>query len=314
MASGLRVRPVQWRRCLCSRQVAASAQDKQVQKLLSRMTGLDLDKVFAPRKEPLVLPRYRLMNKAQLEKAHTETLQRARELLRMPPILPPREPKEEVLEENSRLAGLLDYKIVFTDVTQHKEHKSRRIVVREPGGHLREATWEERDRMQQVYFPQLGRQMQLPAVLQAANLAAALQRRDCHVDILEMVCAQCEPDSEDYIRVHKTVHADVDSRGVYDLLRSTRHFGGLVWQLMTEDKIGGLLKDMLTWKKLSDAEDLVRLHLLCYPTSPAAQAMEADGVHLVQDFCTHMGLHQLLPLCPARSEPDTTAGASNSSR
>lgn len=50
-------------------------------------------------------------------------------------------------------------------------------------------------------------------------------------------------------QVHKTVHADVDSRGVYDLLRSTRHFGGLVWQLMTEDKIGGLLKDMLTWKK-----------------------------------------------------------------
>ena len=39
-----------------------------MQKLLSRMTGLDLDKVFAPRKEPLVLPRYRLMNKAQLEK------------------------------------------------------------------------------------------------------------------------------------------------------------------------------------------------------------------------------------------------------
>ena len=30
-------------------------------------------------------------------------------------------------------------------------HSNRRIVVREPSGDLREATWDERDRMCQVY-------------------------------------------------------------------------------------------------------------------------------------------------------------------
>ena len=47
-------------------------------------------------------------------------------------------------------------------------------------------------------------------------------------------------------QVHETVHADVDKRGLYDLLRSTRHFAGLVWRLVNQEKIGGLLKDMLT--------------------------------------------------------------------
>ena len=43
-------------------------QDEQVQQLLLRMTGMNFDKIFALQKEPLVLPRYKLMNRAQVEK------------------------------------------------------------------------------------------------------------------------------------------------------------------------------------------------------------------------------------------------------
>lgn len=42
--------------------------------------------------------------------------------------------------------------------------QERFIVVREPNGVLRKATWEERDRMIQIFFPQEGRRV-IPPVL-----------------------------------------------------------------------------------------------------------------------------------------------------
>ena len=55
--------------CACA---AAAGQvevtDPRVQELLGRMTGVDLDRVFAKRLEPLVLPRYRLLTQEQLDK------------------------------------------------------------------------------------------------------------------------------------------------------------------------------------------------------------------------------------------------------
>lgn len=57
---------------LCTRQTsdspAVSVGDERVQGLLSQLTGLDLDKVFSPRKEPLRPPTYKLMTLDELEK------------------------------------------------------------------------------------------------------------------------------------------------------------------------------------------------------------------------------------------------------
>lgn len=76
----------------------------------------------------------------------------------------------------------------------------RSIVVREPDGVLRQATWEERDRMCQVFFPALGRKMWLPKVLSSEVLPTALDSM-LHVKVLDLVCVQCDPQSEDYHRV-----------------------------------------------------------------------------------------------------------------
>ena len=43
-------------------------EDERVRELLGRVNGIDMDVVFAPRKEPLVQPRYRLMTRDQLHK------------------------------------------------------------------------------------------------------------------------------------------------------------------------------------------------------------------------------------------------------
>lgn len=48
--------------------------------------------------------------------------------------------------------------------------KERFIVVREPDGTLRKATWEERDRLVQVYFPKPGRRLTPPFMFKEENL------------------------------------------------------------------------------------------------------------------------------------------------
>ena len=65
---------------------------------------------------------------------------------------------------------------------------------------LREATWEERDRMMQVYFPSLGRRMWLPHMLTEEGLGPAMNAGR-YRDILDVTCLQCQPDSQDYLRV-----------------------------------------------------------------------------------------------------------------
>ena len=90
----------------------------------------------------------------------------------------------------------------------------RSIVVREPDGVLRQSTWEERDRMCQVFFPTLGRKMWLPKVLSSEVLPAALDSM-LHVKVLDLVCVQCDPQSEDYHRVSSVQWCLVCSDPVY---------------------------------------------------------------------------------------------------
>ena len=47
-----------------------------------------------------------------------ETVQRARELLKMPPVLPQRKEKGELIQDDTKLAGLEDTNVVFTDISQ----------------------------------------------------------------------------------------------------------------------------------------------------------------------------------------------------
>ncbi|CAG13944.1 unnamed protein product, partial [Tetraodon nigroviridis] len=76
----------------------------------------------------------------------------------------------------------------------------RFIVVREPSGVLRKATWEERDRLVQVYFPKQGRQLKAPLIFQEDNLKMVFSQ-DHHEHVLNLCLVQFEPDSAEYIRV-----------------------------------------------------------------------------------------------------------------
>ena len=48
-----------------------------------------------------------------------------------------------------------------------------------------------------------------------------------------------------FSKVHHAVYDSIEAGGAYQSLRSTQHFGGLVWYLVQHEKMVGLVKDMV---------------------------------------------------------------------
>ncbi|XP_059776204.1 small ribosomal subunit protein mS22 isoform X3 [Balaenoptera ricei] len=171
-------------------------------------------------------------------------------------------------------------------MTQAQLEEERFIVVREPSGTLRKASWEERDRMIQIYFPKEGRRILTPVIFKEGNLQT-MYSQDRHVDVLNLCVAQFEPDSAEYIKIHHQTYEDIDKYGKYDLLRSTRHFGGMAWYFVNKKKIDGLLIDQIQRDLVDDATSLVQLYHILHPDGQSAQEAKeqaAEGLHLVKVF------------------------------
>ncbi|XP_054650105.1 28S ribosomal protein S22, mitochondrial [Dunckerocampus dactyliophorus] len=257
--------------------------DPVVQDILSRITGLDLHKVFHPVKQELKPPTYKLMTDEQLQQAVKSAEEKAKKLLRMPPVLPERKPISDVLSVDRVLDGMDTAKYVFTDITYNIPQRERFIIVRETNGTLRKATWEERDRLIQVYFPKDGRKITIPLLFKEENLKMVFSQ-DRHKDVLDLCLVQFEPDSSQYIKVHAATYEDLDKHGKYELLRSTRHFGGMAWHLINARRIDGLIVDMLKKELVQDAVSLVSLFHLVHPHSESAQEasrQQATGTDLL---------------------------------
>ncbi|XP_069752764.1 small ribosomal subunit protein mS22 [Narcine bancroftii] len=260
--------------------------DKDVQSILTKITGLNLEKVFKPMKQELKPPQYKLMTDEQLEEARCKAVEVAKDRLQMPPVLNEREPISDILAEDQVLGGLETAKYVFTDITYDIPHRERFIVVREPNGMLRKATWEERDRMIQVYFPREGRKIFPPPVFKNENLLVVFAQ-DRFEDILDFCIVQFEPNSADYIRVHHQTYEYIDKNGKYDLLRSTRHFGGLVWYLVNRMRIDGLLIDMIQRDLMDEAIGVLDLYHMLHPECESVKEaikQQAKGIELIKIF------------------------------
>lgn len=260
--------------------------DPAVQDILTRITGLDLQKVFRPIKQELRPPTYKLMTEDQLAQAVELATEQAKHLLKMPPVLPERKPIDDVLSEDKILDGMDTAKYVFTDITYNIPHRERFIVVREPTGTLRKASWEERDRLIQVYFPKEGRKLTAPLIFKEENLKMVFSQ-DRHEDVLNLCLVQFEPDSSEYIRVHAATYEDIDKHSKYELLRSTRHFGGMAWYLVNARRVDGLVVDMLKRELIQDAVSLVSLFHMIHPHSESAQeatSQQATGTDLLKIY------------------------------
>ncbi|XP_074625527.1 small ribosomal subunit protein mS22-like [Acropora palmata] len=273
-----------------------SFDSREVASILKKITGRNLDKIFSARKQEVGVPSYKLMTDAEFMKAQEEVERKAEHLLEMPPVMEERQEIHEVLEQNDELACYSESRYVFTDISTSVCDRSRSITIREPDGKLRKATWEERDRMNLIYFPKTGRRHEMPELLKDENLKIMFQQNQ-HEDVLDLACVQFEPDSADYIRVHQRTYDDIVFSKKFDLLRSTRHFGGLVYYLAKAQRIMELLEDMMAKELLDDCLEVVKLHHLVNPHSSIADQSARNnlkGFSLLRAYIRRHGSPQTM--------------------
>ena len=149
--------------------------NSKVQETLKSLTGLNYEKIFRVSKmgKKTNSPTYAFMTEKEVQKSKVEAREKALKLLQMPPVMSERKDKLKVLDKDPAIIGFDASTYVFTDITYGIHDRDRIIVAREPDGTLRHATWDERDRMNQIFFPTEGRRFKPAFLFEPNNLKEA---------------------------------------------------------------------------------------------------------------------------------------------
>ena len=85
-----------------------------VQSLLTRLTGMDYDRIFRVAKlgQHISAPQYQFLTDAELKKAQQKALKTAKKLLQMPPVMDVRETTSDVLDHDSAIEGYDSAKVI----------------------------------------------------------------------------------------------------------------------------------------------------------------------------------------------------------
>ncbi|XP_048512904.1 28S ribosomal protein S22, mitochondrial isoform X2 [Athalia rosae] len=240
--------------------------NEDVQKLLQTLTRVDLKKVYRQRKEGQRMepPEYKFMTDDELKSALEEAKAKAVIKLQMPPVVK--------LEDISP-------SIIDTD------------------GILREADPKERHRLNQIYFPLEGREIDTPKLFDQDYLKDLLSREEYEF-ILDLACVQFEPNAAEYHEITKSVYDYVNSMKHFEHLRSTRHFGPLAFHLAWSKNIDNLLLENIETSRLDDAVLLVQLYYIVNPTSSSADVkFQGDVLKFIQCYLdTESNMKQKLEL------------------
>ncbi|CAB3374123.1 Hypothetical predicted protein [Cloeon dipterum] len=234
----------------------------EVQSLLKELTAVNLDKVFEIKRyqEKLSTPKYKFMTDEEVEIARNKAVQQSAEKLQMPPVLLARKEDSEVLARDPILKGYDpdNSTYVFTDITFGKSDHDRLIVKREPDGTLSKVTWEERDNINQVYFPFPGRKWTLPKMFEPEYFDDLLKREE-YIFILDRACVQFEPNHPKYIEITQKTYETINEKKSFDKLRSTRHFGPMAFHLAWSKQIDNLVLECLQKERIDDAVRAIQL-------------------------------------------------------
>ncbi|GLH02893.1 28S ribosomal protein S22, mitochondrial [Gryllus bimaculatus] len=256
-----------------------------VQRIMRKMTKVDVKKVFRSRKlgEKLDAPEYKFLTSEELEQYMKETEKKVEERLQVPPIVKEREEINEVLSVDRALTGYDSAKFVFTDITFGVPNKDRVIVVREPDGTLRKAFWNERFRMNQIYFPEPDRQLRTPHMFEEPYLTNVLDRGEYEF-VLDRACVQYEPNDPEYYRITSTTYDHIEKEQMFDALQSTRHFGALAFYLCWNKQIDNFVLYYIQNDRIEDAVMLIQLFHLLNPESKSAETDSKDALKFIQAY------------------------------
>ncbi|XP_043278813.1 28S ribosomal protein S22, mitochondrial [Venturia canescens] len=260
--------------------------NEDVQNLLKTLIRPNNEKLFRKRKDgkPIEDAVYKFMTDEELKKHINEADERGLRRLQMPPVVKRRTDIQRVLSKDPALQGHDTAKYVFTDITYPANDYQRLIAIREIDGTLRTATWDERHRINQIYYPIKGRQIRHPKMFQEEYLKDVLDRREYEF-ILDRACLQYEPNDPEYHRITETVYAKVNEEADFDRLRSTRHFGPLVFHLVWTKNINHLLLENIKTERLEDAVLLIKLYNTVHPDALSATLdYNGDNLKFLEDY------------------------------
>ncbi|GFT23952.1 28S ribosomal protein S22, mitochondrial [Nephila pilipes] len=261
--------------------------NKEVQKVLKKITGLDYDKVFAPVETEIESNKYEFVTEKRLKELQDIAAAKAQEKLEMPPVMEVREPINVVLSKDPELQGYLEYRTIFTDISPNVSSRDRIITVREIDGTLRKATWDERERMNQIFFPITGRKLEIPKMFESPHLENLLDEGS-YKFVLDCACVQFEPDAPDYHRVTSQTYEHIKQKKTFNALRSTRHFGPMAFYLAYKKNIDPLLLDMISRQMISDASDTVKLLYIMHPELHISKEIkETDEIEFLMDYISN---------------------------
>lgn len=254
-----------------------------MQSLLKTLTRKDLGRIYKTVRQgqrALDQPTYKFMTDEELQEILDDANKRADEFLQMPPVLPARKPVNTILSYDPAIQGLETARLVFTDITFGVPDLKRLIVIREPDGTLREADWDVRDRLNQAYFPRPGREMLCPKMFEDEYLKDLLARGE-FLFILDRACIQFEPNDPKYQRVAGNTYEYVNENGLFDKLRSTRHFGPLVFYLVWNNNIDNLLLELIETCQIDEANSLLKLYGIVQNV-----VFNADNLGVLEEYIT----------------------------
>ncbi|KAF5287955.1 hypothetical protein FQA39_LY15593 [Lamprigera yunnana] len=254
---------------------------EEIQGILKSLTRVDLSRVFKKKKlgdTKLELPVYKFMTDEQLQESLELSKKRAQEVLQMPPVVQVRKPIDRVYVEDRALIGHNTNRMIFTDITFGVKDRNRLIVVRELDGMLRDANWKERDRMNQIYFPKNKQKLKVPKMFEDKYLQDLLGRKEYEF-ILNCACAQFEPDNEQYQKVTSLTYQHINDNNGFECLRSTRHFGPLIFYLSWFKNIDNLLLELIETAHIVDANRLLQLYKKIHETDlNITDVQSLDGI------------------------------------
>lgn len=241
----------------------------EVQTLLKTLTRIDLAKVYRKRKQGekrLAKPVYKFMTSEELEAVVNQMKKKVDYYLQMPPVLAARKPITRVISDDPALQGLNTSTFVFTDISFGLRDSERIIWVRDPEGSLKEADWDLRDRMNQLYFPKPQRELKHPKMFQDEHFEKVLDRKE-YLFILDRACVQFEPNDPFYQKIITITYQHINDNNEFAALRSTRHFGGMAFFLAWHKTIDNLLLDLVENEQIGEAEALVELYTIVHKIS-----------------------------------------------
>lgn len=113
-----------------------------------------------------------------------------------------------------------------------------------------------------------------------------LLNRNEYEFILDRACVQFEPDDPDYQAVIQEVYEYINAERRFDILRSTRHFGPMVFHLVWTSNINNLLCEMIETSRIKDAALLIRLYHMIHPTTKSAveQCEHTNDVEFIMHY------------------------------